>query len=102
MNRSTSSAGSLEDENMSLGSSKVIEPDSTLDAKGLCCPIPILKTSKAIKGIQVGQVLEVQATELGSKRDIPAWCKMTGHEILGVTEEEGPPKVYKFYIRRGK
>ncbi len=87
---------------MSLERRNEIEADSTLDAKGLFCPIPILKTSKAIKEIQVGQVLQVQATELGSKRDIPAWCKMTGHEILSVTEEEGPPKVYTFYIRRAK
>ncbi len=89
---------------MSLERSNNIEtkPDSTLDAKGLYCPMPILKTSKAIKEIKVGKVLEVQSTDVGSTRDIPAWCKMTGHEILNVTEEEGPPKVYKFLIRRAK
>ncbi len=87
---------------MSLERSAEIKPDRTLDARGLCCPIPILKTSKAIKEIGVGQVLEVLATELGAKRDIPAWCRMTGNEILGTGEDGDSPKVYKFYIRRGK
>ncbi len=87
---------------MAVEESKEIKPTRTLDARGLCCPIPILKTSKAIKEIEVGQVLEVLATELGAKRDIPAWCKMTGNEIIDTGEEGDSPRVYKFHIRRGK
>ena len=87
---------------MSEEKSKEIKPTRTLDARGLCCPIPILKTSKAIKEIEVGEVLEVLATELGATRDIPAWCKMTGNEILDTGEDGASPKVYKFHIRRGK
>ena len=73
-----------------------------LDAKGLLCPAPVIKTSQAVKQIQVGQVLEVLATDPGSKPDLVAWGKMTGNEILGVEEIEESPKVYKFHIRRQK
>lgn len=68
-----------------------------LDAKGLACPMPIVKTKKAMIGIEAGQILEVQATDKGSKADIKAWSESTGHQYLG-TLEEGD--VLKHYIRK--
>jgi rhodanese-related sulfurtransferase/TusA-related sulfurtransferase len=68
-----------------------------LDAKGLACPMPIVKTKKAMNGLEAGQVLEVQATDKGSKADIKAWSESTGHHYLG-TLEEG--MVLKHYLRK--
>jgi rhodanese-related sulfurtransferase/TusA-related sulfurtransferase len=68
-----------------------------LDAKGLACPMPIVKTKKTMSGLEAGQVLEVQATDKGSKADIKAWSESTGHQYLG-TLEEG--EVLKHYIRK--
>jgi len=72
-------------------------PDKTLDAKGLKCPMPVVKTSKEIKGIEVGGILEVLATDPGSMADITAWTKSTGNELLNAARDDG---VFKFYIRR--
>ncbi|MDA3838941.1 MAG: sulfurtransferase TusA family protein [Candidatus Delongbacteria bacterium] len=71
--------------------------DQSLDCKGLSCPMPIIKLSKAIKGMEVGQVLEMQGTDPGSKTDVPAWCEKTGNEFLAVEEADG---VNKFYIKK--
>jgi rhodanese-related sulfurtransferase/TusA-related sulfurtransferase len=68
-----------------------------LDAKGLACPMPIVKTKKSLSGLEAGQVLEVQATDKGSKADIKAWSESTGHQYLG-TLEDG--EVLKHYIRK--
>jgi tRNA 2-thiouridine synthesizing protein A len=72
-------------------------PEKTLDAKGLKCPMPVVKTSKEIKAISVGGILEVLATDPGSIADITAWTKSTGNELLKAEKDEG---VFKFYIRR--
>jgi len=74
-------------------------PEKTLDAQGLKCPMPVVKTSKEIKGISVGGVLEVLATDPGSMADIMAWTRSTGNELLK-SEKDG--SVFKFYIRRVK
>mgnify|MGYP003931482003 CR=1 FL=1 len=74
-------------------------PDKTLDAKGLKCPMPVVKTSKEIKSISVGGVLEVLATDPGSMADITAWTKSTGNELLKADREDS---IFKFYIRRVK
>ncbi|MEH7125798.1 sulfurtransferase TusA family protein [Bacillus sp. JJ1773] len=76
---------------------KSIKTDVVLDAKGLACPMPIVKTKKAMTNLEEGQVLEVQATDKGSKADIQAWAKSSGHHYLG-TLEEGP--VLKHYLRK--
>ena len=73
--------------------------DQTLDCKGLNCPLPVLKTKKAIDGMQAGQVLEMISTDPGSKPDMQAWTKKTGHELLQSREEDG---LFWFYIRRRK
>ena len=74
-----------------------IKADVRLDAKGLACPMPIVKTKKAIKELSGGQVLEVAATDKGSKADLSAWAQSTGHEYLGTTEEGD---VLFHYIRK--
>ena len=68
-----------------------------LDAKGLACPMPIVKTKKAMNTLEAGQVLEVQATDKGSKADMKAWAGSSGHQYLG-TIEEG--EVLKHYLRK--
>lgn len=74
-----------------------ITADMTLDCKGLACPMPIVKTKKAIDQLDAGQVIEVQATDKGSLADIQGWAKNTGHHYLGTVEE---CEVLKHYIRK--
>ncbi|RDI37547.1 sulfurtransferase TusA family protein [Falsibacillus pallidus] len=69
-----------------------------LDAKGLACPMPIVKTKKAINELEVGEILEIHATDKGTKSDLSAWAKSGGHELLKDTEDEG---VLKFWIKKG-
>lgn len=71
--------------------------DKVLDAKGLACPMPIVRTKKTIDDLQSGQVLEVHATDKGAKNDLTAWAKSTGHELLSDAEENG---IYKFWIKK--
>jgi tRNA 2-thiouridine synthesizing protein A len=73
--------------------------DVTLDCYGLLCPMPIIQTAKAIKGMRVGQILEVVSTDEGIKADMPAWCRQTGQEYLGL-EEEGD--LFKVYVKKLK
>ena len=70
----------------------------TLDTKGLNCPLPILKTKKAIKGLESGQTLEVLATDPGSVKDFDAFCKSTGNKLIETGETDG---VYTFLIEKG-
>lgn len=74
-----------------------IKVNVILDAKGLACPMPIVKTKKAMNGLEAGQVLEVLATDKGSKADLKAWAGSTGHQYLG-TLEDG--EVLKHYLRK--
>ena len=72
-----------------------------LDSRGLLCPLPVVNTSKAIKLVGLGEVLEVLTTDPGSKPDLIAWAKMTGHQLLDQSEvHEGLHTFFKFYIRR--
>jgi tRNA 2-thiouridine synthesizing protein A len=71
-----------------------MQADNSIDCFGLMCPMPIVKTSQQIKKMKVGQVLEVVATDKGIKQDMPAWCKATGNECLGIEEQAGEIKVY--------
>ncbi|MFM8999332.1 MAG: sulfurtransferase TusA family protein [Actinomycetota bacterium] len=72
--------------------------DQTLDMRGFQCPIPIVKTNQAIKGMQAGQVLKVLATDKGSLTDFPAWADDTGNEIVSSGEEDG---ALMFLVRKG-
>ena len=72
----------------------------TLDARGLSCPMPILRSMKAIKKIRVNQVLEILTTDPGSITDIPKWARATGQELIA-SEERGP-KDYRFLVKKLK
>lgn len=69
------------------------------DASGLRCPMPILKTKKEVQQIEVGQILKVIATDIGTKKDFPAWAERSGNEIVELVEE-GNKLVW--YIKRLK
>ncbi|WP_106497993.1 sulfurtransferase TusA family protein [Lentibacillus sp. Marseille-P4043] len=71
--------------------------DKVLDAKGIACPMPIVKTKKAMESINSGEILEVHATDKGAKSDLTAWAKSLGHELLKNTEEDS---VLKFWIKK--
>lgn len=68
-----------------------------LDAKGLACPMPIVRTKKEMSTLEPGQVMEIQATDKGSTADIKAWSESTGNQYLG-TVEEGD--MLKHYLRK--
>ncbi|MHA2232415.1 MAG: sulfurtransferase TusA family protein [Candidatus Hodarchaeales archaeon] len=76
-----------------------VEIAQTFDAKGLSCPMPVIKSKKALKELELGQVLEVLATDPGSVNDFAAWTRTTGQELLESSEQDG---VYRFLVRRKK
>lgn len=76
-----------------------VKPDEVLDVQGLCCPMPVVKSKKAIDALEMGQVLEIIGTDPGSKGDLPAWANRAGHEFLGSTEEGD---VFHFFVKKGK
>lgn len=71
--------------------------DQTLDAKGLNCPLPILRAKKALQGMGSGATLEVLATDPGAVKDFQAFCRTTGNELVESTTEG---KIFRFLIRR--
>jgi len=70
-----------------------------VDARGVSCPGPILAAKKQIVTVPVGDVMEVLSTDIGSLKDLPAWCGKMGHEFMGSFEDAG---VYNLFIRRSK
>ncbi|HSL76379.1 MAG TPA: sulfurtransferase TusA family protein [Candidatus Limnocylindrales bacterium] len=68
-----------------------------LDARGLSCPMPIVKTAQAIKTIPSGSLIEVVATDPGSVKDFEAWSRTTGNELVERSESGGE---YRFVLRR--
>lgn len=76
------------------------EVHSTLDARNLSCPMPVLKSKKALKAIEINQILEILATDPGSMADIPAWSRTTGQELI--SSEELEPKNFRFLVKRLK
>ncbi len=75
----------------------LVQISQTVDARGLSCPMPIVKTAQAIKTIDPGAMLEVFATDAGSVKDVAAWCRSTGHELV---DQSSDGAVYRFVIRR--
>ncbi len=71
----------------------------TLDAKNLSCPLPILKTKKAIAEIEIGEFLEVLSTDPGSVADFKAWTNSTGHELADQSAENG---IFRYIIKKTK
>lgn len=74
-----------------------IKPDQTLDARGLSCPMPVLKTKKAIEALKSGQVLEILGTDPGTRNDLPGWANRTGNTYLGEKEDQG---FIRFYVKK--
>jgi tRNA 2-thiouridine synthesizing protein A len=72
-------------------------PQRTLDCRGDACPLPLLKTKKAMTELASGDILEIVGTDPGSKNDLPSWASRTGNTYLGV-EEEG--EVFYFYLQK--
>lgn len=71
--------------------------DAELDAKGLNCPLPILRAKKAINALEAGQVLKIIATDPGSVKDFEAFCNQTGNELLSSAEANG---AFEFMIKK--
>ena len=71
--------------------------DRELDARGLNCPLPIIKTKKALNDLGSGQVLRVTSTDSGSVKDMEAFAKQTGNELLGSSQEGGG---FVFFIKK--
>jgi TusA-related sulfurtransferase len=74
-----------------------IKVDKIMDLKGMPCPMPVVKVSKGIKEVAIGQVIEAHTTDPGALADFPAWARTSGNEILK-TDQTGD--VIKFYIKR--
>jgi len=76
-----------------------MEADVKLDCYGVLCPVPIIQTNRKLRGMKVGEVLEITSTDAGIKDDMPAWCRMSGQEYLGAEEDGG---LIRVYIRKVK
>jgi tRNA 2-thiouridine synthesizing protein A len=76
---------------------QALQIDREVDAKGLNCPLPVLRTKKALNDMTSGQVLRILATDPGSVRDFQAFCRQTGNELLQHSEDNG---VFLFVLRR--
>lgn len=76
---------------------ELVEITSRVDARGLSCPMPIVRTAQAIKSMASGTHLEVLATDPGSIRDFAAWCRSTGNPLV---DQASDGMVYRFVIRR--
>ncbi len=76
-----------------------IVPTKTVDARSMACPGPLLEAKKSIGLIKIGETIEVQSGDIGSREDFPAWCNKVGHELLGFLEKDGYDS---FYVVRKK
>jgi tRNA 2-thiouridine synthesizing protein A len=69
----------------------------TVDARGQSCPGPLVTLHKALRGAARGDLLELLATDPGSKSDVPSWAKLSGNELLEATEDAG---VFRYVVRK--
>ena len=76
------------------------EVQETLDARNLSCPMPVLKSKKALNALEINQVLEILASDPGSMADIPAWARTTGQELLSA--EELSSRDFRFLVKKLK
>lgn len=74
--------------------------DKEVDARGLNCPLPILRAKKALSAMEAGEVLRVMATDPGSVKDFAAFAKQTGHELIKQGLVDGEDETYEFFLRR--
>jgi tRNA 2-thiouridine synthesizing protein A len=77
-----------------------LTPTTQLDLKGLLCPLPVVKIAQAIKKIGMGDVIEATASDPGVLKDIPAWARSSGQELISI--EKTGDKEFKFVVRRTK
>lgn len=77
----------------------LVTPDKRLDCIGLFCPMPVLKVREALKGMTVGQILEMLADDPASEADLKSWSARTGHLLLSV-DKDGT--VFRFLVRKTK
>jgi tRNA 2-thiouridine synthesizing protein A len=77
--------------------SEEMNVNKVMDLKGLPCPMPVVKVSKGIKDVEVGQIIEAITTDPGALADFPAWARTSGNEILKTDQQDG---LIKFYIQR--
>jgi len=75
----------------------LIEIQHRVDARGLSCPMPIVKTAQAMQGLPSGTLVEVLATDPGSAKDVAAWSRTTGNPLIEQSADGG---VYRFVLRR--
>tara|TARA_A100001037_G_C15147877_1_gene637330 strand:+ start:224 stop:523 length:300 start_codon:yes stop_codon:yes gene_type:complete len=61
-----------------------------IDARGLICPLPVIRTQDCVRDLPKGTIIEIIATDIGTKNDIPSWCRIHGHEVLSITEAGAP------------
>ncbi|WKB37316.1 sulfurtransferase TusA family protein [Terrilactibacillus sp. S3-3] len=74
-----------------------MQADLVVDAKGLSCPMPIVKAKKALDTVKSGEILEIQTTDKGSKNDLRSWAESTGHELLAMEERD---QTFFFWIKK--
>lgn len=77
--------------------SKQDQATAVLDATGLTCPLPVLRTRKALAGLAAGSLLEVHATDPAAVKDMAAFCEATGHVLVESSAGEG---IYRFVLRK--
>jgi tRNA 2-thiouridine synthesizing protein A len=75
-----------------------ITPARTIDARGLRCPLPLIKARNQIDDIKTGEVMEILATDPGAEHDFRAWCARKHHQLVSAEELPGPE--FRFLIRR--
>ena len=77
-----------------------VTADDTLDARGLMCPMPVVRTGRALTALESGQVLKVLVSDQAARTDFPAWIEDVGHELVDSSEE--PDGTLVFYVRKGE
>lgn len=77
--------------------SEKIEVKKILDTSGKCCPMPMVETNKTIKRLAEGDVLQIIATDPGTKVDIPSWCERTGNQLIASNQEED---LFTYYVKK--
>ncbi len=76
-----------------------LRADQLVDARGLSCPLPLLRAKLALNGMQAGQVLHLTATDAGSQRDITRFAELAGHALLHASEQEGE---FHYWLRKAQ
>jgi TusA-related sulfurtransferase len=73
---------------MNAGREGAPAADDTLDARGLLCPLPVIRVQDRVRSLAPGALLDVIATDPGTLHDVPAWCRVHGHEVLEAVQED--------------